>query len=137
MPRPGIVSKAEIKRCCRNLLIGLERRGIERMADLENWMGLSLPVPRTTHRVETRKVENSVGINYRISYVIPGKGFPLEIELSPTNDYTAIRVKGNFHPERYTNHRLDARGNPISEVFVEKCSVEMMSVELGYLVSSQ
>ena len=125
------IKKEDLKKYCLEVLSVLEREKIGSVLELEKRIGESFPTPEGLIQLESRPSRDS-STAITISYIVKGKGSPIEVRLNPEHHYSLFFVKseekiGNYNPEL-----LDPLGNVIQSKKIES-SFEKMLKELKQL----
>ncbi len=88
-------------------------------------MGKSFSTPEGFIQLESRpSTKGSLAIT--ISYIIDGKGIPIEIRLNPEQDYSLFFVKSKEEIESYNPELVDPLGNVIQSKKIGSSFEEML-----------
>ncbi|MEK6897095.1 MAG: hypothetical protein AABW93_01045 [Nanoarchaeota archaeon] len=107
-----IITKKDLQKYSSEILGMIEREKIGSISELEEKIGESFPTPEGLIQLESRpSTKGSLAIT--ISYIIDGKGIPIEIRLNPEQNYSLFFVKSEEEIESYNPELVDPLGNVI------------------------
>ena len=112
----GLVTKEEIGEYSSQILELLERERINSIKGLEKRLGKSFEVQDGIVKLEERPLGLGpipTGLAHTISYIVEGKGIPIEISLNLTDNYVFMIVKSSSELEDYSKNFYDEAGNII------------------------
>lgn len=112
------IKREDLKRYSLEVLNMLEREKIGSISELEEKMGESFPTPEGIIQLESRPSESG-SIASTISYIIEGKGIPIEIRLNPEHHYSLFIVKAEEELADYNPEFSDPLGNIIQDKRIE------------------
>jgi len=134
MSKTGLITDEEIKEIANRILSFLEKEEINSVESLEKRLGSVFDVEgQRKHRIELESRPSNLKTQaYTLSYVIPGKGIPIEIRMNPTLRYSNMIVKSINKLKEYTGVLQDPFGNIIQEKAI-KFDFEDVKTELERL----
>ena len=133
MSKTRLITGKEIRQIADRILSFLEKEDIDSVESLEKRLGSVFDVEgQRKHRVELELRPSNFGEEaYTISYVIPGKGIPIEVRMNPVG-YSKIIVKSIIEMEGYKGFVKDPFGNVVQEKTI-KFDFEDVKIELELL----
>src|SRR3989338_35917 len=131
----GIITREDIKIVAKNILDFLEREKIKYYGDLEGKVGDVFFIEKNIgHSITLEEHPSELEtLEYSISYIINGKGIPIEARLNNSINYTRLIIKGNFKLGGYSVMIRDTFGNLIQGKIFRGCSVHRLKQELEVL----
>ncbi len=127
------ITKNDLQKYSSNILGLLGREKIRSISELEEKMGQSFSTPEGLIQLELRPSKDS-STALTISYIVRGKGIPVEVRLNPQHHYTLFMVKAKERIESYNPVAPDLMGNIVQSKEFE-FSFEEMLEELKRLSS--
>ena len=112
----GLITKEEIGKYSSQILELLERERINSIERLEKRLGESFEVQDGIVKLEKRPSGLGpipTGLANTISYIVQGKGIPIEIRLNSKDNYVFMIVKSSSELEDYSKDFYDEIGNII------------------------
>ena len=130
-----MITREDLRRYSLGVLGLLEREKIDSIEELKKRLGESFEVPEGIVQLEQapsglNPIPDSIA--YTMSYIIRGKGIPLEVRLNPTVNYSLIIIKSGSTVDGYSQDFRDPLGNTIQSNRFE-LSFEGMKDELRRL----
>ena len=112
----GLITKEEIGKYSSQILELFVREKINSIQGLEKRLGKSFEVQGGIVKLEERPSGSGpipTGLAHTISYIVEGKGIPIEIRLNLTDNYVFMIVKSSSELEDYSKDFYDEIGNII------------------------
>ena len=125
------IKREDLRRYSLEVLNMLEREKIDSIAELERRLGESFSTSEGLIQLESRPSRDS-STALTISYIVKGKGIPIEVRLNPEHHYSLFFVKSEEKIDDYNPELLDPLGNVIQSKKIES-SFEKMLKELKQL----
>ncbi|MEK6840663.1 MAG: hypothetical protein AABX79_01790 [Nanoarchaeota archaeon] len=126
-----IITKENLQRYSQEILEILARENICSTSDLEKRLGESFSTFNGLIQLESRPSASGSKASV-ISYIVKGKGIPIEIRLNPEHRYSLFFVKSEEKINDYNPELPDPIGNVIQSKKIES-SFEKMLEELKQL----
>lgn len=105
-----IVSLDEVRAGATEICLMCGREGISSISDLERYLGKSFTMGQARIDVDKRPSQKGTSA-LTISYIIPGKGIPVELRINSKLRYSLLIVKSQMELRGYNPDFYDPFGN--------------------------
>lgn len=138
----GEITEEEIAYSAKRILIFLKKEfgNIEiDFWDIEKKVGFStsdvggIPGSQISFEARPSDIEQIGATDYALSYLIPNKGFPLELRINPDKDRSMITLKSVSRFDGYESFNVDVYGNTTQTKRIDGCLIYDIKKELEYL----
>jgi len=134
--KEGVITRKELGRIAEGLLAYLKEHKSQKLSDLEIDLG-DEKVATKEHVMVQLRPSNFNTIANVISYVIPGKGIPLECWTNETLNYSRIMLKCESEIPHYVPFTADDFGNIVQyQEMQNSISLSKIKFELEKLVKN-
>ncbi len=134
---PMSITRMDLGGIVNYLLNFLDENKIASLSDLERIKDTLFSVEKDKIQyIHVQSIPTNSGIrNYTITYNVPGKGAPLEVEINKESGYTKIILKGNFPLPEYEPLNQDGFGNIPQNKKLDSVDISQMRLELEKLIN--
>ena len=129
----AIITHEDLKRYSSEMLDLLEREKIDDIEGLQKRVGESFVASDGIIQLEARPSGSKIiatDVALTMSYIIEGKGIPLEIRLNHNSAYSRIILKSQDRIEDYSPIGFDSVGSNVIQSKIGDYSFELIKEEL-------